>query len=388
MVHICEIINAMNRKLNFLATTFLILFGAIKLLAQPTWKYSGAPIGNASTYKYNVTTGLSQTMDSLVLKHSSNQDSLKITKISGNPYGLHIYRVDQFPNFQCGLPGMLNNDRYFGVFVVANPTVAAYNWKPKYYYGGSPYVNATNEPYLQMYNRSDNAAITCPAWAALTASTNLGISGDTMAGATQYTKRMELIMTFDGVILPVTLKQFTASWSDENLGKARLKWSVNSDVHMDYYEVEKLVDENTWISIATLDNKQESKSEFEYIDGKASIQNYYRIKCVKVSTGEVEYSKIQQLERQSGKIELTNFYPNPADELYNFSVFSPSAGSLLYKITKCDGAEVTHEYLNLALGDNSIKVPVKNLEAGIYFLHAKINCAGESKIMYNKFIKK
>ncbi|HEY9007882.1 MAG TPA: LamG-like jellyroll fold domain-containing protein [Ohtaekwangia sp.] len=82
------------------------------LKGNPKRVFSGAPIGDDSKFIYNANwTGVSLSMDNVTAKD-----------IAGNPYGIHIYKVNNFPSQINGLTTNNIIKPYYGFFVASNDT--------------------------------------------------------------------------------------------------------------------------------------------------------------------------------------------------------------------------------------------------------------------------
>lgn len=79
------------------------------LKGNPMRVFSGAPIGDVSTNLYSV----SWADKSLLL------DELEVEKITGNPEGVHIYRVNTVPSQTSGLSNPSAANPYYGVFIAS-----------------------------------------------------------------------------------------------------------------------------------------------------------------------------------------------------------------------------------------------------------------------------
>ncbi|HEY9488275.1 MAG TPA: LamG-like jellyroll fold domain-containing protein [Chryseosolibacter sp.] len=74
---------------------------------NPTRVFSGAPVGDESKFFYtNDWTGKTLT-----------KDGLTVTKVTGSPYGLHIYTINQVPSQTAGLDISTLQLPYYGVFL-------------------------------------------------------------------------------------------------------------------------------------------------------------------------------------------------------------------------------------------------------------------------------
>lgn len=114
---------------------------------SPTWKYSGAPVGDASKYVYNTTAF------NLGIAHP-NGDSLNVVSTNSGFDGVHLYRVDSIPNV-TNVPASLqyiDTTRYWGVFPVGSA-----NYEATYYYTGNTATNGL-DCNLSLASRSTNAA--------------------------------------------------------------------------------------------------------------------------------------------------------------------------------------------------------------------------------------
>ena len=127
------------------------------LISGATWGASGAALGDESAFLYP--TGW--TGKDLSLSHA-NGDSMNVSGVTGNPDGIHLYRVDNHPNYQTTPPGVIQflDNRYWGVYLVGG-TNPHYNLK--YNYAGYQYNGAKTD--LNLNYRTDNSDMT---WDGLT----------------------------------------------------------------------------------------------------------------------------------------------------------------------------------------------------------------------------
>ena len=108
---------------------------------------SGAPIGNASVFTYLADySGATLSLNSLI------GDKLKLNKILGSPYGIHLYRVDSYPNGDNGL--LTSPDVYYGVFPVDNAVDATYTMAYTYAYSNGV-STVDNEDNSKLFKRLD-----------------------------------------------------------------------------------------------------------------------------------------------------------------------------------------------------------------------------------------
>ncbi len=110
---------------------------------------SGAAIGDASEYLYT-----DNWSGKKVMITSSGGDNLSAKNILGNPYGVHVYRVDAKPYYTAGL--QTTPDYYFGVFCAEAEHPASF--KAIYTYSeNNGIITEANESSAQLKKRVDNS---------------------------------------------------------------------------------------------------------------------------------------------------------------------------------------------------------------------------------------
>lgn len=115
---------------------------------SPTWRTSSAPIGDSSVYFYP--TGTWPTTVPILRLGARNGASFRIRSLGAvKPDGIHIYRVDNEPNYTSGLPPCYAN-QYFGV-LMANDNATNFSYDITYLSAG-----AANPP-PDLYRRDHNA---------------------------------------------------------------------------------------------------------------------------------------------------------------------------------------------------------------------------------------
>ena len=138
-----------------------------KLKGNPTRVYSGAPVGDASVFLYPA--GWSG--KSLML------DDLSVTNVSGNPYGVHIYKVNQTPSQTGGLNLTTIQPPYYGIFLASDDTDNKFD------------LSFTADKVCQSFQRTDN-------------SKSLWHESEMLSG---FPERLEIIPSFEEVDLEVNL---------------------------------------------------------------------------------------------------------------------------------------------------------------------------------------
>ncbi|MBT1688971.1 LamG-like jellyroll fold domain-containing protein [Dawidia soli] len=152
---------------------------AAGIMHGSTRSYSGAPIGDISTYQY------AGTWSGSSLQLIQGDDALKTSNLEGNPQGVHIYYVNEHPSRSNGLDLTAAARGYFGVFVAAD---AGYRYTATYSYEGAAPCALSRRPDNSVGNWTSLAS-----GGPLTATARLelirtGVSGsDPSLGPDQFT---------------------------------------------------------------------------------------------------------------------------------------------------------------------------------------------------------
>ena len=118
------------------------------LKGNPTRVFSGAPIGDESTFLYTTSWN----------NKSLSLDVIEANNVVGNPEGIHIYKVSDIPSQTSGLDLSLLNKPYYGVFVASLDI------------GNSFDLKSTTGNLCKAFGRDDNSKIS---WTDLTVFTSI-----------------------------------------------------------------------------------------------------------------------------------------------------------------------------------------------------------------------
>lgn len=178
--------------------------------------------------------------------------------------------------------------------------------------------------------------------------------------------------------LPVVLKSFNAK-RDQN--KVKILWETTAEINNDYFEIERSADVKSWKSIGRVEGFSTTTIQQTY--GLTDEQplpniNYYRLKQVDLD-GTLTYSRAVAVDM--GIFNLTNFWPNPVDEILNISV-DTSLPWTKYAITDINGTIVSFDQKIMTA--NAIQIPVSKLRTGTYII-LLTNDEGKSESV--KFVK-
>lgn len=315
------------------------------LINGPAWQLSGAPLGDESIHHYssNPAVGLSH----------ADGDHLSVSSFTGSPSGVHIYRIDDYPNTLSGTNGVGNNNKYFGVYKVGDPSST---YTVVYDYTGNPGVGG-DESNLKLYKRTDNSAAT---WTDAGASLNTTSNTLTVSG-----NLTEYILGSSGSPLPVEVMNFNLEQQINQ--QITIFWQTASEFNNDYFTVEKSADGSIWslvdrIKGAGTSNKLISYQVFDDFPGSGIY--YYRLK----QTDYDGKSSIVSLK----KIKLDHFeadkvYPNPAVNHLSIEI----SEEYPLKLFIANGQDLTPMVEFIFRSDSKITLDISSLEPGLYFVRTK-----------------
>ena len=169
-------------------------------------------------------------------------------------------------------------------------------------------------------------------------------------------------------LLPVTFNSFTAIKSNNNV---LLSWSMQDEVNIDKYFVEKVVATNTYKTIKTIaSNSINNKAEYGCLDeNPVNGGNLYRIKAVS-KDGKPKYSKTLSVLFDDNK-EAVSINPNPVKEGLNVKIKSNKQEKVLVQIVDAEGRIIKQKNQLLQMGNNVFLIDVSQLPKGIYSLVVK-----------------
>ena len=164
-----------------------------------------------------------------------------------------------------------------------------------------------------------------------------------------------------------------------------LVWVTATEINNEYFQLERSIDGNNWQSIAKLDGAGYSSTNRTYNYYDIDVYNtdyYYRLKQVDFD-GVFKYSKVVFLS--SNQISVNNIYPNPAQNMINYSIASDENKDVNVRVIDVTGNVIINEIIVLNKGANSLKLNINNLASGVYTLQVT-DQTGNTKIS-NTFIK-
>jgi hypothetical protein len=155
-------------------------------------------------------------------------------------------------------------------------------------------------------------------------------------------------------LVPVRLLSFTAN---ENDGYVKLNWSVETEVNLARYEVERSQDGANFNSVTSLSPGLNAYSFTDNVNGIGTDNFFYRLKMVDLD-GQLSYSHIQQVKIKGKTVTIS---PNPAsDQIRVTGTYKKG----IISITNASGITVLTRNANSTMTDINISL----LPAGVYFV--------------------
>jgi hypothetical protein len=158
---------------------------------------------------------------------------------------------------------------------------------------------------------------------------------------------------------------------------ALLEWITSSELSSDYFEVQRLYDEN-YVSLGRVNAVGDSHGENQYSfldEYPAYGDNYYRLRQVDTD-GSFEYSYVITVRNEINPTTLRiRVHPNPADRSegeINVEVNTPSNElPVLIKAVDLLGRDIaTRSYL-LRSNHEPVEFPISEFKPGFYILIAE-----------------
>jgi hypothetical protein len=303
--------------------------GTMTNMAENDHVWSGAALGDASTYNYS--------SPSSVNLASGFGDDVTVGTITNSPDGVQIYRVDSPPNVTTP-PGDLNKlsqSHYFGVFIAggSSPTYTL-----TYDYDGHPGIQS--EGNLELASRSNNAATS---WTDLDATLDTG--ANTLIKSGQTGTEYILGSTSDNA-LPVVLSMFSAEAVQDDI---LLKWTTESEVNNIGFILERKSAETGWQTIASYQThpslqcqgNTSQSTDYEFLDIAVRPDITYQYRLSDVSTaGDVTIIDALEITMNMHSIDETRLepvYPNPFNQQAKISYYLAEEVSVSLNVYDING---------------------------------------------------
>jgi hypothetical protein len=171
-------------------------------------------------------------------------------------------------------------------------------------------------------------------------------------------------------MVPVELASFSASVIR---GRIMLEWTTASELNNSGFEIERSVDDNTFVTIGFVEGKGTTTEPnfYSFADLSPFTENYtiyYRLKQVDFD-GKFSYSKTISVEfNMPENFALKQNYPNPFNPSTIVEYNIREAGLVSLKVYDVLGKEVaTLVNEEKAVGNHKVTFDAGNLPSGVYF---------------------
>ena len=173
------------------------------------------------------------------------------------------------------------------------------------------------------------------------------------------------ITAFNAIVLPITLKYFTA-WKTPDAN--RLTWMTTSEKSFSHFDVEKSTDGVNFIRIGTVNGRGSNDNEtaYSYDDNEMKALQFYRLKYVDID-GKYSYSNILRVTRN----DATNtkvIFSNKITSMLTLRIIDLPANELSIKIIDNSGREIKSQQVKINSGENSINLNTGSIPSGFYYL--------------------
>ena len=159
--------------------------------------------------------------------------------------------------------------------------------------------------------------------------------------------------------LPVHFISFTGKLLTDNT--IRLDWKAETDREHHYFDVEKSIDNNSFVPIGRVTGGP----PYFLIDPSPNTgNNYYRIKAVDYD-GTTTYTKVINVVYDPSKYAISIF-PNPMREKLNIKILSPKSGPIQLRVTDMQGRVVYQDSRFINEGSTAIQLDVKKWPTQLY----------------------
>ncbi|MFM6926322.1 MAG: T9SS type A sorting domain-containing protein, partial [Ferruginibacter sp.] len=179
---------------------------------------------------------------------------------------------------------------------------------------------------------------------------------------------------YSGYVLPVKFLNLTGVLQAQ---KVLLSWKVIADKEVDHFEVERSINNNTFIKTGTVTKniRLNTIEDLAFTDDVSNVNSdviYYRIKVIG-KAGEVQYSNILLIRKQLNKTGLT-IVPNPAKENVSISFVAEKESSVNIRLIDDNGKLVLLKDQKVSKGNNTIQLTgLDRYSSGVYVIQVYVN---------------
>jgi uncharacterized repeat protein (TIGR01451 family) len=178
--------------------------------------------------------------------------------------------------------------------------------------------------------------------------------------------------------LPVTLLSFDAV--KENRKTAKLTWKTASETNSSVFEVEKSVNNGSFVKTGEVIAAGSSATPvtYSFVDSLSpNAITGYRLKMID-RDGRYEYSRVVSLQTKQDGFVLQRVYPNPVSSATRISAISDKETAMRWQLLDVDGRVLINKTERCMKGQNEFAIPgIEKLQSGVYLLRVFVD--GSSK---------
>ena len=189
-----------------------------------------------------------------------------------------------------------------------------------------------------------------------------------------------------GVILPVSILNFNASYASSN--NVKVSWTTTNEINAAYYEVERSSDGEKFNAVGQVNADQSGNPVHNYStnDQLVNVNSnivYYRLRIVD-QTGKFVYSKVIAVKLDQPETGFS-IYPNPVDNYTILNLHSDKPSSGVLRVMDNSGRQILAKSIVVNNGNNSVMVDqLGYLPRGIYMVQVLLN----NNVYNQKLLKK
>jgi hypothetical protein len=178
------------------------------------------------------------------------------------------------------------------------------------------------------------------------------------------------------VSLPLQLLSFTGAL--QNNATALLNWKTTNEINTSRFIVERSTDAVHFSPIGTVAASGNTSYDVNYSFKDADVANqssqnvFYRLKMIDIDAA-YTYSNVVRILLPGTKGILT-LSPNPAADDIKASIVSAAECNATWQIIDIAGRLVMQNAVLLKKGENEVKINLKSLTSGTYYLKIAGSC--------------
>jgi hypothetical protein len=174
----------------------------------------------------------------------------------------------------------------------------------------------------------------------------------------------------------LNLKMFELTGTRE-ISSAVLNWKIITDEMVDYFEIERSINNGAYITIAAIHqsvylNELQSLNYTDNIYGITAEKFTYRVKIISLSN-KTKYSNVSVIH-QSQQKRLLAIAPNQAKDYVNVGFYSARNTTVEIKVLNSEGKKIYFQKQPAYTGNNTVKLlNLSSYPEGQYIIQIKLN---------------